>query len=368
MHFSFTEDQLALREAMHQFFQGEVTPEVLREMGKNNGDRPEGLHEKIAEQGLLGLSVPEEDGGMGMNDLDWALMTMEMGYFGLPVSVVENAYVSANLLAALPADNAVRQAYLGGIADGSKTVAIAHCLNPLINDGAEADMTIMPYMKGDGGHGSGSGQLYAVTKEQNIFGDKHESIDGSRRLVKSNWTPADGGELIAEGDAARALWSAASNRGALACAGMLLGLTQRMLEISVDYVNERKQFGKVIGTFQAVKHHLSNIVVKQEFAKPVLYRAAYALAHNEPQAALNVSHAKLAAGEAAWLATRNGIQVHGAMGYTWEVDLQLFAKAAWVLDAAWGDRGFHKQRVQNALMADGKLLGAGSSFNHDMMG
>jgi hypothetical protein len=94
----------------------------------------------------------------------------------------------------------------------------------------------------------------------------------------------------------------------------------------------------------------------------VLYRAAYALANGEAGADARVSHAKLACGEAAWLAARQGIQVHGAMGYTWEVDLQMFMKRAWALDAAWGDRGFHKARVADAILVDGAALGPGHTF------
>lgn len=104
------------------------------------------------------------------------------------------------------------------------------------------------------------------------------------------------------------------------------------------------------------------MVTKIEFAKPVLYRAVYALEHREVHRSLLVSHAKLACADAAWTAARKGIQVHGAMGYTWEVDLQMFMKRAWVLDAAWGDRAFHKERLSDALLSPGAPLGPASTF------
>ena len=126
---------------------------------------------------------------------------------------------------------------------------------------------------------------------------------------------------------------------------------------AVSALAQRKQFGKPIGSFQAVKHHLADVATRIEFAKPVLYRAAAALAHGDPQRAALVSHAKLACGDAAWTAGRKGIQVHGAMGYTWEVDLQMFMKRAWVLDAAWGDRAFHKARLADVLFNPGAPLG-----------
>jgi len=131
----------------------------------------------------------------------------------------------------------------------------------------------------------------------------------------------------------------------------------------VDYVAQRKQFGKAIGSFQAVKHHLADVATKIEFAKPVLYRAAVALARGDADVDALISHAKLACGDAAWTAGRKGIQVHGAMGYTWEVDLQMFMKRAWVLDAAWGDRGFHKSRLGQALFrGEGAPLGPNATL------
>jgi alkylation response protein AidB-like acyl-CoA dehydrogenase len=145
------------------------------------------------------------------------------------------------------------------------------------------------------------------------------------------------------------LWAQALERGALNVAGQLIGLAQRMLDMSVDYVAQRKQFGKPIGSFQAVKHQLADVAVKIEFSRPVLYRAAAALAEGHPLTS-------------AWSASRKGIQVHGAMGYTWEVDLQMFMKRAWVLDAAWGDRGFHKDRLAQCLLADGAPLGPAATF------
>ena len=187
------------------------------------------------------------------------------------------------------------------------------------------------------------------------------SIDLSRRLAGLAWEPSSG-TRVAAGDAGRRLWADALNRGTLSVAGQLLGLAQRMLDLSVDYAAQRKQFGKPIGSFQAVKHHLADVATRIEFAKPVLYRAAHALAHGTPAAAIHASHAKLACGEAAWLAARHGIQVHGAMGYTWEVDLQMFMKRSWALDASWGDRGFHKSRVAEAILAEGAAIGPGHTF------
>ena len=135
-----------------------------------------------------------------------------------------------------------------------------------------------------------------------------------------------------------------------------------MLEMAVEYTSERKQFGKPVGSFQAVKHHLANVAVRLEYARAPVYRAAWSLANGVQSAGVQVSHAKHAACEAAALAAKNSIQAHGAMGYTWEVDLHIFMKRAWALAGAWGDTGYHKQRVSNALFDTEFPLGAGVTF------
>ena len=160
----------------------------------------------------------------------------------------------------------------------------------------------------------------------------------------------------------KALWAGALNRASIAIAAQLLGLAQRMLDLGIDYAAQRKQFGKPIGSFQAVKHHLADVAVRIEFAKPVVFRAAYALQREQPRHAVHVSHAKVAAAEAALLSARKSIQVHGAMGYTWEADLQMYMKRAWSLDTAWGDRAYHKARIAQFILAEGAALGPGETF------
>ena len=350
MDFTFTDDQLTFREAVSRFLMVEAAPEMLREIWETDSGRSPDLRKNIAEQGLTALSVPEDCGGLGMDDVAWALMTQELGYYAIPDSLADAAYVATGLLNALPAGTAEREAWLGRIAEGSIRIAVDHPVNPLVADANPADLLLLA--NGD--------EVHAVARSA-VKVESNASIDLSRRLGSVSWTPS-AATLLAEGEAGRALWAQTLNRGAVSVAGQLLGLAQRMLDLSVDYVAQRKQFGKPIGSFQAVKHHLADVATQIEFAKPVLYRAAYALALQEAGVDARVSHAKLACGEAAWLAARKGIQVHGAMGYTWEVDLQMFMKRAWALDASWGDRGLHKSRIADAMLADGAALGPGHTF------
>ena len=350
MDFTFTDDQLTFREAVSRFLMVEAALEMLREIWETDSGRSPELRKNLAEQGLTALSVPEDCGGLGMDDVAWSLMTQELGYYAIPDSLADAAYVATGLLNALPAGTAEREAWLGRIAEGSIRIAVDHPVNPLVADASPSDLLLLA-------HGD---EVHAVARSA-VKVESNASIDLSRRLGNVSWTPS-AATLLADGEVGRALWAQTLNRGALSVAGQLLGLAQRMLDLSVDYVAQRKQFGKPIGSFQAVKHHLADVATQIEFAKPVLYRAAYALALQEAGVDARVSHAKLACGEAAWLAARKGIQVHGAMGYTWEVDLQMFMKRAWALDASWGDRGLHKSRIADAMLADGAALGPGHTF------
>jgi alkylation response protein AidB-like acyl-CoA dehydrogenase len=144
-------------------------------------------------------------------------------------------------------------------------------------------------------------------------------------------------------------------------AAQCLGLTERMLTLAADYARERVQFGKPIGSYQAVKHHLASVAVKLEFARPVVYAAVTRLEGIDARTEACASHAKLAAADAAELAARTAIQVHGAMGYSWELDLHFFMKRAWALAGAWGERGFHARRLQ-ALVCSKLALGPDQTF------
>jgi alkylation response protein AidB-like acyl-CoA dehydrogenase len=123
-----------------------------------------------------------------------------------------------------------------------------------------------------------------------------------------------------------------------------------MIILAADYAKVRQQFGKPIGSFQAVKHLLADARVALEFARPVVYRAAWSLGTRAPSASHDASMAKAVASDAADLAGRHALQVHGAIGYTWECDLQLFMKKAWALSGAWGDAPTHRALVLEAAL------------------
>jgi alkylation response protein AidB-like acyl-CoA dehydrogenase len=182
---------------------------------------------------------------------------------------------------------------------------------------------------------------------------RQPSNDPSRRLFSVAWEPT-AATLVADGAAGRALWSAALDRGALACAAQQLGVGQQLIDMAVAYACERKQFGVPIGTFQAIKHMLADVKVRVEYARSVVYRAAHSVARDVRTRSVDVSAAKVAACEAAVTAAKTALQVYGALGYTWEQDLHIWMRRAWSLDLAWGDGAWHRARVADAVI-DGAL-------------
>jgi len=316
MDFTFDEQQIAFRDAIRKFLTVEAAPELLAEIWETPSGRSTELRAKAADQGLTALSVPEDYGGIGLGDLDWILIQQELGYYAIPDSLSDTAYLAVHLLKNLPPNGGFAGEWLRKIAAGKARVAVGHPVNPLVADAELADLLLLWHQD----------EIHAV-KPADAKVSLNPSIDRSRRLYKVRWTPAPATRIAAAG-AGRALWEGVLDRAALAAAAQLLGLAQRMLDLGIDYSAQRKQFGKPVGSFQAVKHHLADVAVKIEFARPVMFRAAYALSRNDARQAVAVSHAKLAAGEAATLAARRSLQVHGAMGYTWETDLQMFMKRA----------------------------------------
>lgn len=352
MDFSFSSDQIQFRDAVRRFLVVAAAPEELREFWETDQyGRSEEMRGQVTEQGLTAISVPEGYGGMGMGDLDWVLLLQEVGYHAIPDSLADVAYLAVNLIRQLPDSlEAFKKQWLEAVVAGEARIALAHPVNALVHDAAIAHLILAWH----------DGALYALKPDQ-VTLSLNPSVDQSRRLYDMEWEPSADNQLLSAAEA-EPLWADLLNRAAVGVGAQLLGLAQRMLDLGIDYAAQRKQFGKPIGSFQALKHHLADVAVKIEFATPVLHRAAYALQHGDARIGAFASQARLACAEAALLAARKSMQVHGAMGYTWEADLQMFMKRAWALESYWGDRIFHKQRVAEAVFADGAELGPASTF------
>ncbi len=355
MDFQFSEEQRMFERSLRDFLAAELSTERIRELWDSASGRCDKLWRGLSELGVIGALVPEADGGLGLDERDFVLMAEACGHAALPEPLVDSALLAAPLLAAAGGEAAQR--WLPPLLSGEARVAVATPLDLLVPD---ADVAAAVLLAG-GCAGDDDGELRLLALPPAAGLRRQHSVDPSRRLFSR--APLGGGELLAMGDSARQLWAQALNRGALGAAAQQLGAAARILEYAVAYTSERKQFGRAIGSFQAVRNQLADVAVALEFARPVVYRAADSLARGVATAARDVSHAWLAAGEAARMAARHGIQSHGAIGYTWELDLQIWLKRIWVTDALWGGRAWHSARLEAAVFAPDAMLGAGHTFD-----
>ncbi|MGB0920421.1 MAG: acyl-CoA dehydrogenase family protein [Alphaproteobacteria bacterium] len=334
MDFRFSDDALTLAQGAADFLQGECPPERLR-----STDR-ESLWPALADMGLIGTLAPESAGGLGLDATDFALIAEECGRVALPEPLVMVAGVSVPCVAATCPDE------LGPDIAGTHIPLPVHPLNPFTNLADQADGFVIATGESVYGVPASAATLRPQT-----------SIDPNRAPFKVEATLTDD---LKVGDASLADDMAA--RGAVFTAAELLGLTRAMIDQATEYAKGREQFGKPIGSFQAVKHHLATAFTKLEFARPVVYRAAASLGTPGARRDLAVSHAKLAANEAAWLAAETAIQVHGGMGYTFEVDLHYFMKRAYALCAQWGDSTYHTNRLDDLVLGGAIALGPSQTF------
>jgi len=266
---------------------------------------------------VLTLLVPEVDGGLGLDETYLVPILEECGRVALPHPIVETAMVAAPQLGA-----------------GAGMVA-SDLGGPLVPCAADAERLLLRW-----------GQTLAVVERDGAEITAVATVDGARRTGRVSHDST--GEPLTDDPAVIEL---ALARGALGTAAMLVGLGQAMLDLTVDYVSERHQFGKPIGSFQAVKHHLADAALSLELTRPALWRAAWSVAHDEPTRARDVSMAKAMASDAAELVGRHALQCHGAIGYTVEADLHLYLKRTWALARSWGDTAHHTDRVADALGA-----------------
>ncbi len=337
MDFTFTEDHEMFRDSVRGLLERICTPETVRALWDTETGRSTELWNKVAELGIFGLMAPESSGGLAMNEVDLVLPLIETGYAAYPGPVVECAAIAVPMLRDLN-DAGLSEAWLARVAGGEAIVSVGHHANEFVADAHIADLLLLQ-------HGD---EIHAVERAA-VVATHQPTNDPSRRLFHLDWTP-DASTRAADGEHGRRLLSDALDRGAFGCAAQLIGIAQRMVEIAVIYATQREQFGKPIGTFQAIKHMLADVQVKIEFAKPLLYRAANSLAEAADTRSADVSQVKAAAGEAASAAAATSLQVHGAIGYTWECDLQIWMKRAWSLDLAWGSAAWHRARVADAVL------------------
>lgn len=349
MDFTFTEEQQMMAAALRELAADICAPDQLRAVFDGRDTQAQARWARLAEMGLFGVLASESDGGMGLADADFILLAEEAGRAALPEPLIEQAALAIPTLRELAALPQVAS-LLPQLAAGIARIAVVHPCNPFANvpPGVTHWLVCEP----------GAVRLLEAAAVTAIA---EPSVDAGRRLFRLTAFAQDT-QPLAAGSAADEIGARLLDRGALYAAAQCLGVADRMLTIAVEYAKERQQFGKPIGSYQAIKHHLASVAVRLEFARAVVYGAVAHAESLSPRTLATVSHAKLAAVAAADLAARTSIQVHGAMGYSWEVDLHFYMKRAWALAGSWGDHSFHSRRVQALVCTEAFALGPDQTF------
>jgi len=294
-------------------------PAAIRAWGEGDAAPGRKVWSQLADLGVTALMVPEKFDGIEAHPIDLVVALERLGRWGVPGPVTESIAVAPILLS-----DDERSA---GLASGDLIATVAQ--PPLVPRAVDADTAGLILIAEDGQVRDGTA------------GDKHASVDLSRTLS----------DVTATGDAQPADVARAFEFGALATAAQLVGAAQAMLDAAVEYAKQRSQFGTVIGTYQAIKHKLADVLIAVELARPLVYGAALSLADGSDDTARDVSAAKTAAADAALLAARSALQTHGAIGFTQEHDLSLLLVRVQALRPAWGHPTWHRRRVLEALTA-----------------
>ena len=277
------------------------------------GDAAPGLKvwEQLANLGVTALIVPEKFDGLDADPVDLVVALERLGRWCVPGPITESIAVAPVLLG--------EDDRCAGLAAGEIIATVA--LPPHVPRAVDA----------------GTAGLVLLATESGVtdatVGEQHESVDPSRHLF----------EVTATGTAWQADMQRAFDFGVLATAAQLVGAAEALLSAAVDYAKQRTQFGRVIGSYQAIKHKLADVHIAIELARPLVYGAALSL---HPR---DVSAAKVAASDAALLAARSSLQTHGAIGFTQEHDLSLLLLRVQALRSAWGTPEAHRRRVLEAL-------------------
>jgi alkylation response protein AidB-like acyl-CoA dehydrogenase len=324
--FEFSEEQHSLRDLARDLFQRESPPSRLRSLWGEDEPRDDKVWRTIAEAGLLGITVPEEFGGLGGKEVDLALVLEEAGRAALPEPLVEAVAIAAPLLAEGGTDQQKRD-WLPRIAAGEALVAVSFADEAFAIDADAADLLIVER----------DGEVHALPKSR-FTAAPVRSEDGVRRLFEVEAETDDSTRTRADGRLARF-------RAVAAISAVLNGVAMRLLELTLEHVKSRTQFGRTVGSFQAVKHKLAEVHIGIDSARPAAWYAAYLLAKRDPGAVMAARVAKIAANDAAHRANVEALQLHGGIGFTWEHDLHFWLKRGLALEAACGTSADHRRAL-----------------------
>ena len=361
MQFGLSESQKILKDNARRFFSAECPiTEVRRLMASDTAYDPH-LWKKMAEQGFTGIIFPEEFGGLGLGKVELALLMEEMGYALVPGPFFSTVVLAGSLLDAC-ASTEQKKKYLEPICSGAARATVATLMEAgprpdsddarisfangkltgrklFVPDAAVADFILVI---------TSYGVLLVESKATGIKIAPMNTLDFTRKLytVDFNNTPA---EKLAN----TTRWTSALDVATAALVAEMVGGMQRTLDITVQYAKTRKQFGKPIGSFQAVQHKCADMYLETESSRSAAYYAAWALQEDAPDAAVAVSIAKMYASDACRDVGNCGIQVHGGMGFTWENDLHLYYRRAKASETMLGDATHHRERIARLVIDAG---------------
>ena len=334
MDFRLTPEQDGFAQSLGELMARADSVAAARTWADGDAEPGLALWRRLADQGVNGLVVPEEQGGLGGTAVDLVVAFEVLGHHLAVGPWIESA---AYLARALDGDD------LAAIAEGAvATVAVP----PLVPYALDADVAEKIYVPVDGGFETVPSRrslrsLLRTSAGASSTTGMLRSVDTTRRLFDLSTRTV----VEERGTSVSKPLDDAFDLAVLACSAELLGCGERLLADSMDYVKQRKQYGRTIGSYQAIKHALADVRIALDFARPLVLGAA--LADDHPSR--SVSAAKVATGDAAHRAARVALQVHGAIGYTAEFDLGLWINRVRALVGAWGGSAYHRGRIADAL-------------------
>jgi alkylation response protein AidB-like acyl-CoA dehydrogenase len=373
MDFEFSEDQRLMQESLRGLLSSRFDIAAARRLADGAGFDA-GLWAALAEAGVFAVPVPEAQGGLGLGLVDTVLLLEEFGRALVPAPAAETL-LAAELITRCGTP-AQRDRWLPGLADGSlhattamaepeggfglDQVSLAARRRPggwvlagrktLVPQAAEAGLVLVVARFGVDGR---LGIAICPRDADGLTVSAHAGLDLSSRQHLLDFADVAIGEDAVLGGAPDPAHAARLfDLAAAAAAAQQAGIAARLLDEAVDYAKQRVQFGQPIGAFQAIKHKCADMATAVEGARAASYHAALALAEGAPDAARAVSVAKAFCGDAARLASREALQIHGGIGFTWELGLHLWLRRAKALELSWGDTAWHRQRALACALAD----------------
>ena len=357
MEFGLSESQQLLKDNARKFFATECPMAEVRRLMDTDTAYDASLWAKIAEQGYTGCMFSEEFGGVGLGKAEFILLMEEAGRGLLPGPFFSTVALAAAVIDAVAIPEQKKK-YLAPICSGEARSTVAFLEEKATWDLAQLQIASV--------NGKLSGEKLFVTdaaiadwivviarngvflvdrKSPGLEISKMSGMDLTRKLYSLKFTQTPAEKLGDSNALPKALDVATA-----ALAAEMVGGMQRTLELTVEYAKTRKQFGKPIGSFQAVQHQCADMYLETESSRSAAYYAAWALEHNAPDASLAVSIAKMYASDASRTVGNRGIQVHGGMGFTWENDVHLYYRRAKASETAFGDATFHRERIARLVI------------------